>query len=135
MIQLMVQYLATNFNVANMLQTSHFWVRFLKNQNFWNFEEICNSFKKKVNVNNFEKISNAQQKHSKILAKFHENTKFKENSRFKKHIFNFWKFVGFREISENSENVASETLFSGANILSNICRIQMESRWLERLIS
>ena len=39
------------------------------------------------------------------------------------------KFLDFREISTKFENVASETLFSEANILSNICRIEMKSTW------
>ena len=45
------------------------------------------------------------------------------------------KFLEFREISENFENVVPETLFSEANISSNICRIEMKSGWLDSLNS
>ena len=75
-----MQYLATFLNVKIMLQTSHFWAGFLKNQKFWIFEEISISFKKKVIISNFEEISNAHQKRNKNLAKNHENTQIEENS-------------------------------------------------------
>ncbi len=45
------------------------------------------------------------------------------------------KFPEFREISEKFEIVVPETLFSEANILSNICRIDMKSGWLDSLNS
>ena len=38
------------------------------------------------------------------------------------------KVVEIREISENCEFVVPETLFSEADISSNICRIEMKSR-------
>ena len=38
------------------------------------------------------------------------------DSTFSSTFSNSGKFVDFREISENSENAVSETLFSGANI-------------------
>ena len=45
------------------------------------------------------------------------------------------KFLEIREISENSENVVSETLFSMANTSANISRIDMKSTWSDSLES